>query len=202
MFVFVTGCRWRDLPPQLGWGSGHTAGRRLREWHDAGVWDGLHRLVLDELSAAGVLDWSRASIDGVSVRAKRGVSRPARIPLIRGKPGSKYHLLCDANGLPLHVLPSAANTHDSLLFEPLLDTSPAVRGERGRSGRPRRRPEKLHADKGYDYKRCRTYLHRRGIAVRIARRGVQDKTKLGRHRWVVERTISWLLRFKAPRPAL
>jgi len=94
------------------------------------------------------------------------------------------------------VLPSAANTHDSLLFEPLLDTNPAVRGERGRSGRPRRRPEKLHADKGYDYKRCRTYLHRRGIAVRIARRGVEDKTKLGRLRWVVERTISWLLRFK------
>jgi len=94
------------------------------------------------------------------------------------------------------VLPSAANTHDSLLFEPLLDTNPAVRGERGRSGRPRRRPEKLHADKGYDYKRCRTYLHRRGIAVRIARRGVEDKTKLGRHRWVVERTISRLLRFK------
>ncbi len=74
MFVLVTGWRCRDLPPQLGWGSGHTAWRRLREWHDAGVWDGLHRLVLDELSAAGVLDWSRASIDGVSVRAKRGVS--------------------------------------------------------------------------------------------------------------------------------
>jgi len=38
--------------------------------------------------------------------------------------------------------------------------------------------------------------NRRGIAVRIARRGIEDKTKLGRHRWVVERTISWLLRYK------
>ena len=104
--------------------------------------------------------------------------------------------MCDANGLPLHILPSAANTHDSMLFEPLLDTNPAVRRPRGTPGRPRRRPDKLHADKGYDYKRCRTYLHRRGIAVRIARRGIEDKTKLGRHRWVVERTISWLLRFK------
>jgi transposase len=63
-------------------------------------------------------------------------------------------------------------------------------------GRPRRRPEKLHADKGCDYPRCRRYLHRRGIKVRIARRGIEDKTKLGRHRWVVERTVSWLLRFK------
>jgi transposase len=96
----------------------------------------------------------------------------------------------------LHVLLSAANTHDSKLFEPLLDTVPGVRGHRHRPGRPRRRPEKLHADKGYDYPRCRRYLHRRGIKVRIARRGIEDKTKLGRHRWVVERTVSWLLRFK------
>ncbi len=54
MFVLVTGCRWRDLPPELGFGSGHTAWRRLREWHDAAVWDRLHRLVLDELSDHGV----------------------------------------------------------------------------------------------------------------------------------------------------
>jgi transposase len=92
------------------------------------------------------------------------------------------------------VLLSAANTHDSKLFEPLLETNPRVRGHRHHPGRPRRRPEKLHADKGYDYPRCRRY--RRGIKVRIARRGIEDKTKLGRHRWVVERTMSWLLRFK------
>jgi transposase len=49
---------------------------------------------------------------------------------------------------------------------------------------------------GYDYRRCRAYLHSRGIKVRIARRGTKDKSKLGRVRWVVERTISWLLRFK------
>ena len=117
-------------------------------------------------------------------------------PTDRGKPGTKYHLLTDRNGLPLHVLVSAANVHDSRLFEPLLDTNPGVRPRRGRPGRPRRRPEKLHADKGYDYPRCRRYLHRRGIKVRIARRGIEDKNHLGRHRWVVERTISWVLRFK------
>ena len=77
-----------------------------------------------------------------------------------------------------------------------MDTNPAVRGRRGRPGRPRRRPDKLHADKGYDYRRCRAYLHSRGIKVRIARRGIEDKSKLGRVRWVIERTMSWLLRFK------
>jgi transposase len=94
------------------------------------------------------------------------------------------------------VLLSAANTHDSMLFEPLLETNPTVRGRRGRAGRPRCRPDKLHADKGYDYRRFRAYLTRRGIKIRIARRGIEDKSKLGRVRWVVERTISWLLRFK------
>ena len=58
-----------------------------------------------------------------------------------------------------------------------------------RPGRPRRRPGKLHADKGYDYPRCRRYLSRRGIGVRIARRGIEDSTRLGRVRWVVERTM-------------
>jgi transposase len=132
---------------------------------------------------------------GVGAREKGG-ELTGRNPTDRGKRGSKYHVLCDANGLPLHAMISGANTHDSKLFEPLLQTNPAVRGRRGHSGRPRRRPDKLHADKGYDYPRCRAYLTRRGIKDRIARRGIEDKAKLGRVRWVVERTISWLLRFK------
>jgi transposase len=67
---------------------------------------------------------------------------------------------------------------------------------KGRRGRPRKRPEKLHADKGYDYPRCRRFLRRRGIKARIARRGIESSEKLGRHRWVVERSLSWLYRFR------
>jgi len=74
LFVLSTGIGWAKLPPQLGFGSGWTAWRRLREWQAAGVWDRLHRAVLDELGRRQVLDWSRASLDSVSVRAKRGVS--------------------------------------------------------------------------------------------------------------------------------
>lgn len=72
--VIDTGCRWRDLPSQLGIGSRRTAWRRLRAWQAAGVWDRLQHRVLDELAQAHVLDWSRASIDAVSARAKRGAS--------------------------------------------------------------------------------------------------------------------------------
>lgn len=67
-------------------------------------------------------------------------------PTDRAKPDTKYHLLTDRNGLPLHVLALAVNTHDSRLFEPSLETNPSVSG---RPGRPRRHPEKLHADKGF-----------------------------------------------------
>lgn len=72
LFVLDTGCRWRDLPEQLGCGCGHTAWRRLREWQDAGVWDRLYQLVLDELSNIDELDWARGCIDAVSVRSERG----------------------------------------------------------------------------------------------------------------------------------
>lgn len=100
--------------------------------------------------------------------------------------------MVDARGLPLAVQVTGANRHDSMVFEELLDAVPAVAGL---SGRPRRRPDKLHADKGYDYAKCRLALRQRGIACRIARRGIESSERLGRHRWVVERTHAWLAGF-------
>jgi transposase len=67
---------------------------------------------------------------------------------------------------------------------------------RGRRGRPRQRPGKVQADKAYAVPHCRRYLHRRGIRGRIARKGVESKTRLGRHRWVAERTLAWLHQYK------
>jgi IS5 family transposase len=65
----------------------------------------------------------------------------------------------------------------------------------GLDRRPRKRPGKLYADKGYDYAQYRRYLRKRGIAARIARKGIESKDRLGRHRWVVERTNSWFAGF-------
>jgi transposase len=157
------------------------------------VWDWLHCTVLDQLGQHDLLDWSRAAIDSVSVRAKRKSELTGPSPTDRGTAGTKYHVLCDRTGLPLHTMIIGATAHDSTMLAPLFDTNPRVREHRGHPGRPRRRPDKLHADKGYDYPRCRRYLHRRGIKVQIARRGIEDTTRLGRVRWVVERTMSWLL---------
>lgn len=70
LFVLTTGIGWVKLPPELGCGSGVTCWRRLRQWQG----DRLHQAVLDALGEQGLLDWSRAAVDSVSVRAKRGVS--------------------------------------------------------------------------------------------------------------------------------
>jgi transposase len=77
LFVLRSGIPWEMLPQELGC-SGMTCWRRLRDWHAAGVWAGLHRVLLERLAEAGQLDWSRAALDSASVPAKRGAPRPAR----------------------------------------------------------------------------------------------------------------------------
>jgi IS5 family transposase len=83
-----------------------------------------------------------------------------------------------------------------MLLEAVVDAVPPIKGRRGRPGRPRRRPAKLHRDKGYDYPRCRRALRRRGITPRIARRGVESSQRLGRHRYMVERSLAWLVGYR------
>lgn len=113
-------------------------------------------------------------------------------PTDRGKLGSKRHLIVDRRGLPLALDVTGANRHDSMVLERLVDALPSIKGLPGRA---RRRPDKLHADKGYDFARCRRHLRWRGIQARIARRGIHSAERLGPHRWVVERTHAWLAGF-------
>jgi transposase len=78
LFVLYTGIGWEDLPQELGFGSGMTCWRRLRDWAEAGVFDQLHQVLLAKLNAAGRIDWSRACVDASHVRAKRGAPTPGR----------------------------------------------------------------------------------------------------------------------------
>ncbi len=114
-------------------------------------------------------------------------------PTDRGKSGTKRHIVVNSDGIPLVCQLSGANRHDSKMFSSVLNALPSLGGA---PGRPRKRPYKLHADKGYDYSACREYCRKKGIVPRIARRGIESSERLGRHRWVVERTLSWLNRFR------
>ena len=78
LFVLRTGIPWELLPVEMGCGSGMTCWRRLHEWHRAGVWERLHRVLLDRLGYGNAINWDRAAVDSASVPAKRGARRPAR----------------------------------------------------------------------------------------------------------------------------
>ena len=125
-------------------------------------------------------------------RPKRGAQTGAN-PTDRGKSGTKRHLVVEAHGIPLAAVQSGANVHDARMMLGCID---AIAPVRQRRGRPRRRPAKLHADKAYDSRALRAELRRRGIQPRIARRGMDTSERLGRYRWVVERTGAWLNRFR------
>nr|WP_217808813.1 IS5 family transposase [Nocardia donostiensis] len=188
VFVLTSGCAWRMLPPSFGV-TVPTAHRRFTMWTEAGLWRRLHRAVLDELGSRGLIDWSRAVIDAASVPSQKGGPLTGPSPVDRGKSGSKIHVLSDRAGIPLSVGISAADTNDGQALRPLVKAIPAIRSRRG----PRRRkPAKLHADKAYDSAELREWVRERGIAVRIARKGIESSDRLGCHRWVIERTISWM----------
>jgi transposase len=114
-------------------------------------------------------------------------------PTDRRKAGSKHHVLTDAHGIPLVATLTAAHRHDVTQLLPLVDAMPTLRG---RPGRPLRKPRLVQGDRGYDSQPHRDQLAQRGIASQLAKRGRAHGSRLGRTRWVVERTIAWLHRFR------
>jgi transposase len=159
----------------------------------AGVWQRIHEAILRRLREHDQIMWDRACVDAASVPAPAGGEHTGRNPIDRGKLGCKHHLLVDERGLPLVAQISGAQVHDSRFLIPLVESIPSVKGLAGRS---RIRPGKLHADRAYASRAHRARLRSRGIAARIARYRVQSRERLGRWRWVVERTLGWLHRFR------
>jgi transposase len=114
-------------------------------------------------------------------------------PVDRGRPGSKHHLICDGGGIPLKVITTGGNVTD---VSPALDLVDGIPPVAGRPGRPRRRPEALLADKGYDSDRLRRELAQRRIVPIISYRGTKGVQGLGKLRYVVEQALALLHQFK------
>jgi transposase len=127
-----------------------------------------------------------------SARRARG-KKTGPNPTDRRKAGSKHHLVTDARSVPLVAQVTAANVNDITLLDPLVAALPAVRGRRGR---PRRRPDALQGDRGYDSQPHRDRLFAQGIVPILAPRRTPNGSGLGVCRWVVERTHAWLHRYR------
>jgi transposase len=187
-FVLVTGCRWKDVPREMGC-CGETARTRLQAWERAGIWDDLHKMLLTMLRHANELHAETAIIDSAQVRAFGGGDATGPSPVDRRKKGTKYALLVDRDGVPLVLRAVPANRSDQLETLPTVVSYPAVPGK---VGRPPTHPQKLYADAGYDCEATRILLRWLGIEPHIRKRNEKHGSHLGRVRWVVERTISWI----------
>jgi transposase len=193
IFVLKTGIPWEALPQEMGCGCGMSCLNYLRAWQRAGVWQGLHEVLLAELQEADRIDWSRAAVDASHARALGGGEKTGKNPTDRGKLGSKHHVLTDAQGVPLAATVTASNVNEVTEVLHLVDAVPNVRGK---VGRPRKRPEELYGDRAYDSKPIERALRKRGIRPRIAQQRTEHGSGLGIYRWVVERTESWLHSFR------
>ena len=191
LFVLKSGIPWEMLPQEMGCGSGMTCWRRLRDWQAAGVWQRLHEALLAELDEADLLDWSRAAIDSAKSRAIGGGEDTGRNPTDRGKPGTKHHVLTDAQGVPLAAEATGANTADIKGLLPLIASLPDLEDDHGEE----QLPDRMYADRAYDSEPHRKILRWLGIEPFLAKRNTEHGSGLGVYRWVVERTLSWLHQF-------
>jgi len=195
LYILITGCRWQDLPREYG--APTTVWRRLKRWEEEGVWERIWRAALVALDQQGQLDWSVAFLDGSFAPAKKSGDK---VGVTKKGKGTKWMLVVDGNGLPFGFHLDSANKAEVKLAEQTLDT---IRVARPR-GRPKQRPEKLVADRGYDSKGFRSALRRRGIRMCIPpkRRPAAWRAKRGRpvvarkddfrQRYTVERSFAWL----------
>ena len=188
-YVLVTGCRWCDVPQEMGC-SGETARTRLVEWQRMNLWNRLHLDVLRLLRRDGDLENDTAIIDAVLVRAQGAGEKSGPSPVDRGKPGRKYTFAVNRQGIPFAVRTVGANRNDKTQLLPIIkEDYPAIGG---RPGRPKEKPDQVIADAGYDSERVRNVLRCLGIEPLIRKTGSEHGSGLGKVRWVVERTIGWV----------
>ena len=144
---------------------------------------------------------SKASTGIGKVRTERLPNRlwagenTGRNPTDRGKLGTKRSVLSDGRGVPLGVVVSGANTHDIKLLQATFDSIPIRRPQ------PTTRLQHVYLDKAYDSKNVRQFLQRRHYKPNVKSRGDEAKKKkknprFKARRWVVERTQSWINRFR------
>nr|WP_229845299.1 IS5 family transposase [Streptomyces cinnamoneus] len=173
LWKLSTGAAWRDLPERYGpW---KTVYERFRRWSADGTWDRLLAHVQQRSDAVGEVDWSVVCVDSTAVRAhqhaagarKGGPWAGEALGRSRGGLSTKIHLACDGQGRPLAFTVTGGNVNDCTQLEPVMT---GIKVARRGPGRPRTRPVRVVADKGYSSRKIRAYLRQRGIAATIPER--------------------------------
>ncbi len=194
-YVLRTGIHWKALPRSLGASS--TVHDRFQEWQKAGVFKQIWQAGVIEYDDAKGIEWEWQIIDACITKSPLGGEATGPNPVDRAKSGTKRSLLTDGRGVPLGLSVAGSNRHDMKLTKSTLESTivdrPPVTEEK---------PQHLCADKGYDYPQVDTIVDEWGYTGHISRRGedTQQRQQIPGYRsrrWVVERTHSWMNRFRA-----
>ena len=192
-YILRTGCQWNALPHSLG--ASITVHDRFQEWREAGLFEQMWKEGLMEYEIEKKIDLEWQSMDGAMTKAPLGGEATGPNPTDRGKSGTKRSLMTDGNGIPLSITVDGANRHDKKLVKETLE---AIVIERPSLGEVK---QNICMDKGYDYDDIRELVKMYGYTAHIRSRGEeitekQDIPGFKARRWVVERSHSWLNRFR------
>jgi transposase len=193
LYVLRTGCQWNAAPKEYG--SGKTLHRYFQRWRRAGVFKRMWKAGLMEYDEVKGIDFEWQSVDGAMTKAPLGGEKTGKNPTDRGKSGTKRSLLVDGRGVPLGIVISGANRHDSPLLEPTLEAIVIDRPEPTEDN-----PQHLCLDNGYQGEPTEKVaqdhnyiLHRPDKNKKKAKRKEPGKKA---RRWVVEVSHSWINRFR------
>jgi transposase len=194
-YVLRTGCQWQALD-QTELCAHSTAHDRYQQWVNAGVFLRLWQAGVAQFDDLKGLDWAWLSMDGAITKAPLGGDETGPNPTDRAKSGVKRSLLTEGHGVPLGLAVEGANRHDMKMVRQTIASLVVERPEPTPE-----HPQGVCLDKGYDYQEVRDILVEFGFTAHIRSRGEEAKAlkqEAGSRarRWVVERTHSWMNRFR------
>jgi putative transposase len=194
-YVLRTGCQWQALD-QTELVAHSTAHDRYQEWVRAEVFLKLWQAGVAQFDELQGIDWDFASMDGAMTKAPLGGEKSGPNPTDRGKAGVKRSLLTEGHGVPIGLTVAGANRHDMKLVRATIASIVVERPEPTPE-----RPQGMCLDKGYDFQEVRDILAEFGFTAHIRARGeeaiaIKREAGFRARRWVVERTHSWMNRFR------
>lgn len=194
-YVLRTGCQWEALN-QTELCAKSTAHDRFQEWVAAGVFLKLWKAGVEQFDELHGIDWAWLALDGAMTKAPLGGDQTGPNPTDRAKGGVKRSLLTEGHGVPLGVSVDGANRNDMKLVRATLESIVVERPEPTDE-----QPQGMCLDKGYDYDEVRDILREFGFTAHIRSRGEEAKELVREagqraRRWVVERSHSWMNRFR------
>jgi len=195
LFVLRTGCQWNALN-ETGICSSSTAHLRFQEWTEAGVFLKLWKIALEDYDELKGIDWSWQSMDGAMTKARLAGEKTGPNPTDRAKKGVKRSLLTEGFGVPIGLTIDGANRHDCKMTKATIKSIPVKRPKP-----TKRKKQGMCLDKGYDSGEVRDLVKEFGYTAHIRSRGeevqaIKHEAGFKARRWVVERTHSWMNRFR------